>query len=507
MPRYDGPVIPDQTATAKPYHGPVIPLGSTAGTSSEAPSPPSGFIATTASNIVPSAERFATGIGETVLHPINTARAVGSLFTNPKARQAAVNFLKKRYGGVDELKHTIETDPIGFLSDVSGVLSGAGLAADAARGAALVSDATRAASVAERAGKIAKKAATATNPLSAVGASAKGAGKVAKPVYETAVGITTGSGAPAISEAFKASPEFMAAMRGKIPEKEVFDRARQQIQQLRDERNIQYRKDLENLRGSSEHIDMAPIRKELADVLHDFNVRMNRDGTLDFSRSTLQEGAPDVQAIYDDVMRWNANPSDQTPAMLDILKRRISDRYSKSGHARAAVQRLATAVKQQIVKAVPEYAQMSAKYEDASSTLDTINKALSTGDRAAADTALRKIMQAMREEKSFRRDQLRELDQRTGGNLTGLAAGRVMNPGFAAHRLRSYLFIGPEAAAGMWSHNPFILALLPLASPRIVGEFTAALGKTSRAAAPYAKASAPALNIGAMIQRTAPSSR
>jgi hypothetical protein len=121
-----------------------------------------GFsVAETIKSIPGSAARYVGGIAEAVTHPIQTAEeltklAVGGVQTllpepeektivSPQGRtirlsgkehkqswQNFSNAMQQRYGGWDNVKNTIQTDPVGFLADVSAVLIPTGGAVGAA---------------------------------------------------------------------------------------------------------------------------------------------------------------------------------------------------------------------------------------------------------------------------------------------------------------------------------------------------------------------------------------
>lgn len=103
------------------------------------------------SSVIPSAVQFGKGIVEAVTHPVQTAEALTGLavggvqsmlpvpeeefIISPQGRkirtsgkdnrQKWTNFsdaMGGRYGGWDNIKNTIETDPVGFVADVSAVM-------------------------------------------------------------------------------------------------------------------------------------------------------------------------------------------------------------------------------------------------------------------------------------------------------------------------------------------------------------------------------------------------
>lgn len=156
-------------------------------------------------NIPESAYNFALNIYNAVRHPVDTTKAVyqtakggiekitseeGERPNEPKF-DSMVEFFKNRYGGEDKLRNTIETDPVGFLADVSSVLSGSG---GIVRGSA---------AVASKAGNAAAKVAA---PVSAVGKAISQAGASIDPISAAVQGVVN-TGGKLIPKAGRVSPE------------------------------------------------------------------------------------------------------------------------------------------------------------------------------------------------------------------------------------------------------------------------------------------------------------
>lgn len=136
----------------------------------EPPAPEPRSLGGFAENIVNSGGRFlrdtVQGVGslaknaaKILIDPEGTARDLGStLATDGKELlHAAGEGLKNRYGGVEQIKNTLYTDPVGVLGDVSALASGGELAA------------ARLPRIAKAMGTISRV----TNPLTAVGAIAE----------------------------------------------------------------------------------------------------------------------------------------------------------------------------------------------------------------------------------------------------------------------------------------------------------------------------------------------
>ena len=95
-----------------------------------------GFqISEMASNVLPSALKFAKDMTYPIIHPIQTATAIKTLVQGVGDKMgfdlgegdqsiyvdAVVEELKNRYGGINEITQTLESDPVGLASDVAGI--------------------------------------------------------------------------------------------------------------------------------------------------------------------------------------------------------------------------------------------------------------------------------------------------------------------------------------------------------------------------------------------------
>lgn len=107
-----------------------------------------GFLGRTISNIPGSAIEYGKAMIAPVVHPVKTISDLGNVLKgldvkirkqiDPNISQeelrfepyaeAAGEFFKKRYGGWENLKKTVETDPVGFTADLSTFLTGGGTA-------------------------------------------------------------------------------------------------------------------------------------------------------------------------------------------------------------------------------------------------------------------------------------------------------------------------------------------------------------------------------------------
>ena len=84
---------------------------------------------------------------------------------------------------------------------------------------------------------------------------------------------------------------------------------------------------------------------------------------------------------------------------MDILKRRIDNEYPDGinpGDEAVVIAQARDMVKRQILEQVPDYNKVMQPYEEASRLERELQKALSLGKNASADTALRKLQSVMR---------------------------------------------------------------------------------------------------------------
>ena len=131
----------------------------------------------TLGNIPSSAGRLLGDIGTAIRHPIRTSTAIAEVgrgaiakaipgkqtgFFDEEKFDQVVDFFKQRYGGVEQIQQTIETDPVGFAADIAGLLTGTGAAVKADGTAGKVSSITKA-------GALIQKSGLAIEPLNLIG--------------------------------------------------------------------------------------------------------------------------------------------------------------------------------------------------------------------------------------------------------------------------------------------------------------------------------------------------
>lgn len=147
-------------------------------------------------NLPKSTVEFAGNLVSPIIHPVNTFMGLGDVLGGvmepitpdilygkealqkaKAARSGFADFLAERYGGTEQLKRTMAEDPVGFLGDLSTVLSGGAVGAGKLGATGTAGALT--------------KAAAYTNPLTPVAAGGKYAyGKLVPEAEKTAAAIT-----------------------------------------------------------------------------------------------------------------------------------------------------------------------------------------------------------------------------------------------------------------------------------------------------------------------------
>lgn len=449
------------------------------------------------SNLIPSTVQMGKDIGSAVTNPVETAKGVygavqGGLnkiispmidytMGGPTSRydyqdqenmaNALGNFYKQRYGGAEQLKRTLASDPAGALGDLSTVLTLGGGAVSKVGTASKLSGLAKA-------GRAVSKVGSAVDPINAVGKLAKLGGRGLGSVTNKVLGLTTGAGSDAIGEAVKAGRtgnlSFIENLRGKEDVANVIDNAKEALAKIKEERNAQYASEIGKTINDPAKLSVMPIHEKTLSIIDDqYYKNMAKSG-----KATMNK----VDEMTDIVAEFEASPELHTAGGFDALKQRIADidipmENKKAERVRTS---LVNTIKDTIQKQSPQYAKTMKDYSNASDLVNELEKSLSLGNKSMADTTLRKLQSVMRNNVNsnfgYRRSLIDEL------------AGKNPNimPSLAGQALSSYTPRGLQGltatGAGVTgvASNPLALATLPAFSPRIVGEGAYLTGKAQK---------------------------
>lgn len=292
------------------------------------------------------------------------------------------------------------------------------------------------------------------------------------------LGATTGVGGEAVKAAFDAgknkSADFLTHLRGKGEFEDVVASAKEGLARMRDARAAQYRSGMVDISNDKTVLDFKPIDDAMNRVLSIGNYK---------GMQINKNASGVVNEIYDVVNQWKALPKAEyhTPEGLDALKRAIGDIRDATQFgtpARKAADTVYNSVKQEITSQAPTYAKVMRDYSEASKTLEEVTKALSLGEKASADTSIRKLQSLLRNNAQTnygnRLSLANELEQQGGVSLRPALAGQAMN----SWTPRGMVGAIEKGALGVGSVlNPTILAAAPAASPRLVGEAAYGAGR------------------------------
>lgn len=307
----------------------------------------------------------------------------------------------------------------------------------------------------------------------------KGTGALAKNV----TGLMSGVGGEAVETAYKAGrsggTNFLDNMRGNVPFTDVLDDAKAALSKMRADRGAQYRQGMAGVSADKTVIDFAPIDKAVSSIKSMGSYK---------GQQINKNAAGAVDEIAGLVEQWKGlDPAEfHTPEGLDALKQAISDIRDTTQlgtAARKAADTAYNAVKGEITAQAPTYAKVMKDYTLASETLQEVEKALSLGQKASADTSMRKLQSLMRNNVNTnygnRLDLAKTLES-NGAEILPALAGQAMSS-WTPRGLAGATATPLAALAAMT--NPAALAVLPVSSPRLLGEVAYGLGAANRGVA------------------------
>jgi hypothetical protein len=497
----------------------------------QAPNKPMGYgemLGQAVVNTPASAGRMVSGLYEAVTSPVQTISglmdvAAGGLQnvlpkpvtdfinqfeTNPEAAQRAVKtanamggVYKERYGTLEGIKNTIATDPVGVAGDLSTLLAGgAGLA----RGASAVAGPGR---VGSAISSVADKLSTASNVTNPINAMVKAPGiayDLASALTKQGLSLKTGVGTEPITQAVKAGREgnttFVENMRGQVPITQVLDDAKTNLAKMNLDKQKDYRSGMVNIKNDKSVLDFAGIDKAIKDAE---SLAYFKGKIKDKTAATVLN---DIKAKVSD---WKkSDPAEfHTPEGMDNLKQSLWEDFGKLGMeektAFSAGKQVYDAVKNQISTQAPEYSKVMKNYSEATDQIKEIERALSLGNKASADTAMRKLQSLMRNNVNTnygqRLELAKQLEAMGGNEMMPALAGQAMNE-FTPRGLQRAT-AGPEAFLAYATGGPALAAIdLAASSPRLVGEAAYKYGQMANA---LNKAKQPVTDITKQLPMTA----
>lgn len=475
-----------------------IPEGEEKSSSSDAPMKSRAEWSDIYKNILPSGYELAKSVVQPIIDPINTYKGLKSLVTDPKAREAVGEFYKNRYGGWENVRNTLITDPLGLASDVASVLTlGSGAAAGASKALGVAGRAT----AASKAATVAKGLGKAGELVDPLFSTAKGTGKIIKPI----IGFTTGAGSQAIGEAYKA---------GQTGEKAF--RQEQKIRSANLKRNIvddfDASLDAAQRAASAEYkanFPQSTFDVPTTSVLASFNTIKNSFAPKQGSRNpqwkitkSEQKKLANIERIIKDATTSNGQPGLRDIDELDALKQRLSSEFNALPEEGSAAPKAAiTAVNQEIRNLLnnthSEYASVMERYGEAKELIQDAKKTFGK-ESTAIDTKLARLRKVLYESPKSERNLeiINRLEQVSGKPIKARLAGESLSNWLPQSYIQKFSrTVGPVVGVGVGAVgagslmaanllNPATLGAAaltsPLFSPKLMGLSSYGLGKASK---------------------------
>lgn len=402
--------------------------------------------------------------------PEKLVQAVGEDKQSREMARKVGEFYADRYGTGEGLKRAIAEDPAGVLADLSTVLTGG-------------------ATVAPRA--VAAPLATAARTIDPLALAARGtqaavtsAGKVVAPV----LGVQTGVGAEPFRQAFRAGREggetaqaFRENISGATAMTDVLDAAKANLDALRTERSNQYRSGMTNISKDKSVLTFDGIDAALKQA----------EGRTKFKGQIKDKAAFDALTEAKSVVdEWKKlDPAEyHTPEGFDALKQGIGavlEKFDPKTNSYNTINQVYNSVKSEITKQAPVYANTMKEYTQATEQIREVERALSLGNKASADTAMRKLQSLMRDNVQTNYGQrvrlARELEKVGGRELMPSLAGQALSD-IAPRGLQRATAIPAGGLAYLIGGVPAAGVSLATSSPRLMGEAAYGAGLAARGA-------------------------
>lgn len=280
-----------------------------------------------------------------------------------------------------------------------------------------------------------------------------------------------------VKEAFAAGKKnataFIDNLRKNVPTDDVLETLKNGISQMRDDASAAYVNAKTGWAADRTPLDYAKVDAAINKI--DSSITHAGKSMIGADEQKIVSEAKSV------IQQWKTDHPVPTAIDLDALKRRLDSIYpesSKQTQAKRALSEFGSSVKQTITDSVPGYKDAMKAYETQTKLVREISDALGGGDKIKKETALNKIMQAIKDTPTgdYKQALLGQLEAQTGQQLRPAIAGQLMSDVIPKSLSgRGALGLGGFAAMT----NPLALAALPLTSPRLVGEAAYGAGRAA----------------------------
>jgi hypothetical protein len=401
--------------------------------------------------------------------PERLVQAIGEDKESRDVARQVGQFYADRYGSLEKAKKAIAEDPAGVMADVASIAYGGGALAPGRAGAQI-----------SRVGSMVDPLALAARGTAAT---VGGAGRVIAPI----LGMQTGVGTEPIRQAYRAGREggevaasFRENLTGQVPMTDVLESAKQNLSVLKQERSNAYKSGMVDISKDKTVLSFDGIDKAVNDV---------SKSVLFKGKTKKKDAAQRLSQVKQEIAEWKKlDPAEyHTPEGLDALKQSIGDVLEgipfESQSARYAVGQVYDAIRKEITKQAPTYSNVMKGYEQATDQIREVQKALSLGKQASADTAMRKLQSLMRDNVQTnygqRLDLARKLEQAGGTEMMPALAGQALSQ-LTPRGLQRATAVPTSLAAGYVLDPTLGAVSLATSSPRLMGEAAYVAGLARR---------------------------
>lgn len=450
------------------------------------------------SNLGPSGVQYVQDIATPFIHPIDTARGIGTLASgygqlakssltgqeapsneNVDAARAVNQFMSNRYGGKQQFLNTLENDPVGVLGDVSSLFTmGGGLLGK-----------TKLASEANLVSKTGKL----LDPVSLL---QKGVDITAPQVAS----FLSQKPAEAYRVAYRAGKtggqdliDFNAAIGDKLPQSEIVSKYKEAEKASRNIAQDEYKKLKfgdqfdQGWADDKTRLDFGSIKNKFNDMKK--GIQLRGQSTLDL--------LPAQQAHLDDLSNlidtYAKKPSLHTSEGVDLFKKTVSEKLNRIDSPSAAVANIYGKTAENAYKLISSenrrYAPSMKAYENAMNTLDEIHRSIGNNEVPPA-SLLNKFNGLLKESgpAEYRMDLMNKLKEKTGIDIMPMIAGQALKDPLASGAAK---YIAPAVAAGsgvgvhlLGGGAPLtaatIATIMAGTSPYVLGQGSKYAGKVGR---------------------------
>lgn len=305
------------------------------------------------------------------------------------------------------------------------------------------------------------------------------AGQATANAAANVTGSISGKPGAAFSEAFKAGKAgdatFLENLRGSATPDELLTTVKEGIDKIRADNSATYQTAKTGWAADKTQLNFAPIDA----AYQKFKDSLTVNGKSKIGAAE-QKIVDEIGAVLDE---WRNDPAARTTLDFDALKQRIDAVYPESPkhtQAQRAVTDVRNAVKDAIVKQAPDYAKAMKDYDTQMTLLRDIEKGLGASDKASKESAITKLMGTLKATPSaeFRRQLVELLQQQGDINLMPAIAGQELSQWIPSSGVgRAVMGGGLSTAAAL--HHPALAAVVPLASPRLMGEAYYKMGQAA----------------------------